>query len=161
MKENRRLANRTFGLQTPDVCEHSRLCGGPHYQSFITRELCADAVFFHFLCFAGSNRPPPISLQPTALRSLSVRQVLTARSAKFRFFPTGFLSLFVPLFGAAGDQCVWSAAKASLVFLLETDFVKIEFVLKEGLRQRASPRLREGMCCMSAGPGKIKFLPRS
>lgn len=66
MKENRRLANPPFGLQTPDVCEHTRLCGGPHYRRFITRELCADAVFFHFLCLAGSNRPPPISLQPTA-----------------------------------------------------------------------------------------------
>lgn len=96
-------------LQTIDICQRSRLCESPRYLRFLTRELCADA-FFLFFCLAGSvhspnyNQPPLIFLEPTVLRSLSVRMVLTVKSAKFRFFPADFLSLFVPLFGAAGDH---------------------------------------------------------
>lgn len=94
-------------LQTIDICGHSRLCEGPHNLSFITRELCADAVVFQLFLSCWWRALPKLqsaTSEPTILRVLSVRMVLTVKSAKFQFFPADFWSFFVPLFGAAGDR---------------------------------------------------------
>lgn len=150
-------------LQTVDICERSRLCESPHYLTFITRELCADAVFLQFLCLAGSahspkyDQPPLIFLESTVLRSLSVRMVLTVKSAKFRFFPQiscHFLFLYLELLvTGASPMCVVSSKSLSGV-----SPAKNEIHLKKGWM---TPQLRECMQPMSAAHGRISFLLRS
>lgn len=106
-----------------------------------------------------------ISFQPTVLRSLSVRMVLTVKCAKFRFFPADFLSLFVPLFWGcwrpAPLRCVWSAAKSLSGVSPANRTCKNELHFKERQRQRMTPWLRECTQRMSAGHGKISFVLRS
>lgn len=122
-------------LQTIDICGHSRLCEGPHNLSFITRELCADAVVFQFFLSCWWRALPKrqsATSEPTILRVLSVRMVLTVKFCKVSVLSCRFLVIFCSSIWSCWWppplRRVWSAVKPSLVFLLQTDFGKMKFI---------------------------------